>query len=109
MKPSNIFRRERARLKEEHERREDEERLKQAQWEAEAELYRRLEGARGKAEQLLPTLSEERRNALYDEARADYAARRYKAVGSVRDKILNERVIDLLAKRILAEAEGGSS
>jgi hypothetical protein len=103
------FRQEQERLKEEQRRREEEERRKQQAMDAEVEQYRREEEAQGEAEQLLPTLSEAEQNNLYEQARADYAARRYTATGSVRDKILRRTVIETLAKRILAEAERSSS
>jgi len=103
------FRQEQARLREEQQRREEEERQTQKRWEAEAEQYRREEEAREKAKQLLPTLSEEERNRLYQEAKADYSAKTYTAPGSVKEKILYDAVIRNLTKRILAKAQAASS
>ena len=76
------------RRKDEQWRREEEEHRKQQTIEEELEEYTRLEEASRKAADLLPTLSEEERGALYDETRAELSARGYKAVGSSLEKIL---------------------
>jgi hypothetical protein len=99
------FRREQARLKEEQRRREEEERRKQQAIEEELDQYRRQEEAEGKAEHVLPTLSEEERKNLYDEARTQLRARGYKAEHWVMEQTIQRTVIRNLAKRILAEAQ----
>lgn len=98
------FRREQSRLKEEQRRRKHEEMLKQTEWDAEAEQYRREEEARLKAEQLLLKLSEEESKSLYEQAKTELSAKGYKAAGAILDKLLQERVIRNLAKRIMSDA-----
>lgn len=98
------FRLEQTRLKEEQRRREEEERQRQQAVEAEINEFRREEEARQKGERLLPTLSDEEQEALYQQARADLAAKGYKATGPTLEKLVHERVIRNLAKRILSEA-----
>lgn len=98
------FRLEQTRLKEEQRRREEEERQRQQAVEAEINEFRREEEARQKAEQVLPTLSGEERKALYEQARADLSAKGYKATGPTLEKLVHERVIRNLAKRIISEA-----
>jgi hypothetical protein len=99
----NHFRQEQARLKEEQQRREEEEHRKQQAIENELEQYHREEDASRKAAELLPTLSEGERRSLYEEARAEVSAKGYKAVGSIMEKVLQERVIRNLARKILSQ------
>jgi hypothetical protein len=103
------FRREQARLKEEQRRREEEERRKQQAIQEEIERYQREEEARGKAEQLLPTLSEEEQAKLYDEARAQLIAKGYKAEQWIMEDAIRRNVIRKLAKRFLADAQPTST